>query len=41
MMNYAILFELYYAMARMGLGLGGIAYDLSPLERGALRARGQ
>jgi hypothetical protein len=32
---------LYWAIARMGLGMGGVAYDLSPLERGALRARGQ
>jgi hypothetical protein len=35
------LYELYWALAQMGLGLGGVAYDLSPLERGALRARGQ
>jgi len=36
-----LLLEFYYCVAQMGLGLGGVAYDLSPLERGALRARGQ
>jgi hypothetical protein len=39
MMNNATLLELYYAIARMGLGMGGIAYDLN-LPRSALRARG-
>ena len=28
MMNYIVLLELYYAVARLGLGLGAIAYDI-------------
>jgi hypothetical protein len=37
------LYELYWAIAQMGLGLGGIAYDLSPLDavRFALEGNGQ
>ena len=41
MMNYATLLELYYAIARMGLGLGGILYDLDiPRTRCASRSEG-
>ena len=41
MMNYAILLELYWAVARMGLGLGGILYDLDiPRTRCASRLEG-
>ena len=36
-----LLLEFYYCVAQMGLGMAGVPYDLSPLERGALRARGQ
>jgi len=39
MMNNATLLELYYSIARMGLGLGGVAYHLN-LPRSALRALG-
>ncbi len=27
-----LLLEFYYCIAQMGLGLGGVAYDLSPLD---------
>ena len=41
MMNYAILLEFYYAVARMGMGLGGILYDLNlPRTRCASRSEG-
>ena len=41
MMNYDILLEFYYAVARMGLGLGGVAYDLDiPRTRCASRSEG-
>jgi len=41
MMNNAILLELYYAIARMGLGMGGIAYDIEiPRTRCASRSEG-
>ena len=41
MINYEILLELYWAVARMGLGLGGAAYDLNlPRTRCASRLEG-
>ena len=41
MMNYAILLELYYAIARMGMGLGEVARDLDiPRTRCASRLEG-
>ena len=41
MMNYEILLELYWAIARMGLGIGAVAYDLNlPRTRCASRLEG-
>ena len=41
MMNYVTLLEFYWAVARMGMGLGGVAYDLDiPRTRCASRLEG-
>ena len=40
-MNYETLLELYYALARLGLGLGAIVYDIEiPRTRCASRCEG-
>ena len=40
MINYDTLLEFYWAVARMGMGLGGVAYDLNLPRQCASRLEG-